>query len=128
MRKTLLLALPLALAGCQTWGPTWSEVTGERWNRAIMDRRPAIIEHIDDTGAFAQNIYIRIEPGMHRIVLQGPDPKRPGGGTLREFALDAQPCKRYYLNAQFKNNIEPEWTPVVDYVEDLAGCTIVAKK
>jgi hypothetical protein len=127
MRKTLLLALPLALAGCQTWGPTWSEVTGARWNRAIMDRRPAIIERIDDTSAFAQSP-IKIDPGPHRIVLQGPDPKRPGGGTLQVFTLDAEPCKRYYLNAQFKNNVEPEWTPVIDYVWDVAGCSIAAKK
>ena len=31
----LLLALTVLalLAGCQTWGPTWSEITGERFNR-----------------------------------------------------------------------------------------------
>ena len=42
--------------------------------------------------------------------------------------LDAAPCKRYYINAQFANNVQPEWTPVIDYVDDIAGCTIVAKK
>ena len=31
MRKLLLLSLPVVLAGCQTWGPTWSEVTGVRY-------------------------------------------------------------------------------------------------
>ena len=129
MRKLLLLVLlvPLALAGCQTWGPTWSEVTGARWNLAIMDRRPAIIERVDDQGAFAQ-MPIKIEPGRHRLVLQGPDPGRPGGGTLKEFILDAAPCKRYYINAQFQNNIGAQWEPVIDYVDDISGCRIEAKK
>jgi hypothetical protein len=127
MKTKLWWALPLALAGCQTWGPTWSELSGARWNRAVMDRRPAIIERVDDQSAFAQ-YPIKIEPGRHRLVLQGPDPRRPGGGTVQEFMLDAEPCMRYYVNAQFKNNIEPEWAPVIDYVEPVAGCVVAAKK
>jgi len=127
MKRVLLLALPLTCAGCQTWGPTWSEVTGARWNQAIMHRRAAIIERVDDQGAFAQ-YPIKIEPGVHRLVLQGPVPGRPGGGTLKELTLDVEPCKRYYVNAQFKNNVEVEWTPVIDYVYDIAGCRVEAKK
>ncbi|MEP7183509.1 MAG: hypothetical protein ABI886_15120 [Betaproteobacteria bacterium] len=127
MRTKLWWVLALALSGCQTWGPTWSELSGARWNRAVMDRRPAIIERVDDQGAFAQ-YPIKIEPGQHRLVLQGPDPRRPGGGTLQVFMLDAEPCQRYYINAQYKNNIEPEWTPVIDYVEAISGCTVAPKK
>lgn len=128
MRKAMLLAgfLPFVLPGCQTWGPTWSEVTGNRWNVAIMFRRPAIIERVDDQGSFATNP-IKIEPGTRRLVLGAPVPGWPGGSDLKVFMLDAQPCKRYYLNAQFQNNVQPEWTPVVDYVEDIAGCKIEAK-
>ena len=36
--------------------------------------------------------------------------------------LDLEPCKRYYLNAQFDNPVERTWKPVVDYVEPIAGC------
>src|SRR5512141_74256 len=123
MRKTmlLLLVLPLALAGCQSWGPTWSEVTGARYTRIELHRRPAIIERVDDRGAFAESP-IRMDPGPHRLVLQGRDPTRLGAGTVKVFMLDAKPCKRYYLNAQFKNDIGPEWEPVIDYVDDIAGC------
>jgi hypothetical protein len=127
MNRMLLLSLPLVAAGCQTWGPTWSEVTGARWNQAIMDRRAAIIERVDEQGAFAQ-YPIKIEPGQHRLVVQGPSPGRPGGSILKEFMLDAAPCKRYYVNAQFKNNVQNDWTPVIDYVDDISGCRVEAKK
>jgi hypothetical protein len=33
-----------------------------------------------------------------------------------------EPCKRYYINAQFVNNVTPDFEPVVSYVEDLTGC------
>jgi len=127
MRKTLLVTLPLVLAGCQTWGPTWSEVTGERWFRTEMNRRPAIIERIDNQSPLAGSP-IRIEPGRRVLEVRGPDPQRPGGGTRQTFTLVAEPCKRYYLNAQFTSPITPEWTPVIDFVEDIAGCKVEAKQ
>ena len=42
------------------------------------------------------------------------------------MTLDLEPCKRYYLNAQFANPVAPTWTPVVDYVEPIAGCKLAA--
>ena len=38
------------------------------------------------------------------------------------LALTLEPCKRYYLNSQFENPVQPRWTPVIDYVETIAGC------
>ena len=129
MRKTMLLgiSLTLTLTGCQTWGPTWSEVTGARWNTTIVNRRPAIIERVDDQGAFA-TYPVKIEPGNRRLVLSAPAPGWTGGSQLRVMMLDAEPCKRYYVNAQFENPLEPSFMPIIDYVEGIAGCTIVAKK
>jgi hypothetical protein len=131
MRKALLLTLSLTLVlpGCQTWGPTWSELSGQRYPSGEIHqyRRPAIIEQVDDQGAFAQ-YPVKMDPGPHRIVLGAPAPGWPGGAELKVFMLDAAPCKRYYINAQFLNNVQPEWTPVIDYVDEIAGCTIVAKK
>ncbi len=42
--------------------------------------------------------------------------------------LDVEPCKRYYINAQFENNVSIDWTPVIDYVDTIAGCKVEAKK
>ncbi len=129
MRKTTLpaLLLPAALAGllpgCQTWGPTWSEVTGARYVGGILYRRPAIVEHIDNQGAFASDP-IRTDPGPHRIQLSAPLPGWPGGSDIKVMELTLEPCKRYYFNAQFDNNVSPNWKPVIDYVEPIAGCTV----
>ena len=38
------------------------------------------------------------------------------------LVLNVEPCKRYYINAQFKNTIATEWTPVIDYVETISLC------
>ena len=130
MNRRLFTVLPLALlaGGCQTWGPTWSEVTGARYNTAIEWRRPAVIERINDQGAFANNP-IKVEPGMKRIVLSAVAPQpAPGGSELRVMELEVEPCKLYYINAQYKNNIDIAWTPVIDYVQPIAGCTVTAAK
>ncbi|MEP7329508.1 MAG: hypothetical protein ABI777_09870 [Betaproteobacteria bacterium] len=134
MRKlpwlTLLipLALPVLLSGCATWGPTWSELTGQRFNVTVLNRRPAIIDRVDDQGAFNNPNLIRVEPGMRRIVVQAPAPGWTGGPPLEVMMLNVEPCKRYYINAQFATAITQEWTPVVDYVEPIAGCQMPVSK
>lgn len=121
----------LAAAGCQTWtwGPTWSEVSGAHaYDVTKMYLRPAIIEQVDNQGAFA-SYPIKLEPGTHVITIQGPY-RQPGGGFLKTITVDMEPCKRYFVNAQFKNNVVPsEFEPVVTYVETIAGCgeTVAAK-
>ena len=131
MRNALLLALslPLLLPGCQTWGPTWSELSGQPYPSGEINqyRRPAIIEHVDDQGAFA-SYPVKMDPGTHRLVLGAPAPGWPGGAELKVFMLDAAPCKRYYVNAQFANPLDRDWKPVIDYVEDIAGCTTQPKQ
>ena len=129
MRKPYLLLIPVVLAptllgGCQSWGPTWSELTGARYNVTIVNRRPAFIDRVDDQGAFPNPNLIKVDPGEHRLVVQGPAPAWPGGPPLQVMMLDVQPCKRYYINAQFDNTITTQWTPVVDYVETISGCTV----
>ncbi len=131
MRKTLPLLTLVLLAGCQTWGPTWSEVTGVRYYRTELNRMPAIIEKIDGSSAYParRGEPIRVEPGRRVIELQGVPPSLGFRGTLQEFVLEAAPCKRYYVNAQFDNRLSPsKWAPVIDEVETIAGCTVVAAK
>lgn len=130
MRKGLILVLLLLLAlpGCQTWGPTWSEITGDQYVFGTLYRRPAIIEHIDSQGAFVSDP-IRVEPGNRRVELSAPlPPQWRGGSDLKDIMLDVEPCKRYYINAQFENNVSINWKPVIDYVETIPGCSVVAQK
>jgi hypothetical protein len=124
MKRILVPSLMfLLLSGCATYGPTWSEISGERYHATILHRRAALIEKVDGYSAYAQ-YPIKVEPGDHEIELQGPAPRWPGGAPLRTIKLTLEPCKRYYLNAQFDNPVQPTWTPVVDYVEPIAGCPI----
>jgi hypothetical protein len=133
MRKLTLLLVPALLAptlltSCQTWGPTWSEITGSRYNVTIVNRRPAIIDRVDDQGAFPNPNLIKVTPGEHRLVVQGPAPGWAGGPPLHVMMLNVEPCKRYYINAQFQSTIQQEWTPVVDYVESIGDCLVPGAK
>ena len=126
MRAVIVFLIGAMLAGCATYGPTWSEVSGNRYQRAIINRAPAVIEKIDGRSSYAQ-YPIKIDPGPHEIELQGVS-SWPGGVPLRTMQLTLEPCKRYYLNAQFEAPGQPRWEPVVDYVEDIGGCPFPGAK
>ena len=42
--------------------------------------------------------------------------------------LNVEPCKRYYINAQFATTVTQGGRPVVDFVEPISGCQLPAKK
>jgi hypothetical protein len=119
-----LAILASAMAGCQTWGPTWSEITGARYTAAIADRRAAILSTVGDESVGSVQPF-KVHPGTYRVVVQSP---RHNGfpGTNKEMTLAMDPCRRYYVNAQFDNPTTPQWEPVVDHVETIAGCTTSA--
>jgi hypothetical protein len=119
MRKVIVV-IGLLLGGCQSW----SEVSGNRASSTTLYRRPAVIDQIDNQDFFTTNP-IKIEPGQHRLVLQGSAPGWPGGPPAQIYYLYAEPCKRYYINAQFKDTISQEWIPVIDYVQTISECKIV---
>jgi hypothetical protein len=125
MRMSAVGATMLALAttSCQTWGPTWSEVTGVRYNRVIADRWPARIVAVGSDSVFT--VPYKVAPGMYTIAVESP---RHSGfaGTMQQMTLDIRPCLRYYINAQFRDPVQPEWTPVVDEAEPIAGCRVGA--
>ena len=122
MKNLIAASLTLLIGSCATYGPTWSEISGVRYyNLTALNRRPAIIEKVDGYSSYA-SYPIKLDPGKHEIVVGGPAPRWPGGAALHTMMLDLEPCKRYYLNAQFDNPVERSWKPVVDYVEPIAGC------
>jgi hypothetical protein len=123
LRTIAAAALALIVAGCQTWGPTWSEVTGVRYHRAIADRWPARIVAVGNDAVF-QTPY-KVAPGTYRLAVESP---RHDGfpGTILEMTLNIEPCKRYYVNAQFAGPVGPDWRPLVDEVESIAGCRVTS--
>jgi hypothetical protein len=134
MRSILLAAMAVAgLAGCQTWGPTWSEVSGSEYHRVDSNKFATIIENVDGKypgpalGSRGYSYY-KIEPGRRTIELQALNTTRNWvpGINLRNTVIDIEPCKRYYINADFENRLLADWKPVVDYVEPIAGCRATA--
>jgi hypothetical protein len=120
-----LAVLPLlAGTGCATYGPTWSEISGERFNVSIMNRRPTSIQTIDGYSNYV-TYPVKLDPGQHIVRLAAPAPRWPGGSDVNAMTLTLEPCMRYYLNAQFDNPLAPDWQPVIDYVEPIAGCRTV---
>jgi hypothetical protein len=124
MRKAIALAAAaLALSSCQTWGPTWSEVSGQQWYYATMFKRPLIISRIDGVSTTPPDPY-KVTPGKHEVQVQGVTPERAGGSQFNYITIDFEPCKRYYVNGQFPNTISNDFTVVIDYVETIAGCQV----
>jgi hypothetical protein len=120
--KWCVAVAAMTLAGCQTWGPTWSEVSGARYTRIDPDRAPAILIAVGDESVGSVTPF-RVAPGTYRIVLQSPVHNRFRGSEM-DITLKVEPCRRYYLNAQFDNPVSPGWKPVIDYVESIPGCTV----
>lgn len=133
MRKlSVAVASIVGLAGCQTWGPTWSELSGQRYTRVGLNVAPVLIEQVDGQGAFPNQPGqpIKIEPGRRTIVMQAAplSPGWAGGTNLETMVLDVEPCKRYYINGRFENPLGPQWSPFIDYVETIAGCSVAVAK
>ena len=115
------MAAALLVAGCQTWGPTWSELTGDRYTIIDPDRRAAILVRVGDESIGTIMPY-KVAPGTYEVKVQAP-PWRQFTGSEKAFRLKIEPCQRYYINADFDTRTGPEWTPVIDHVEPIAGCS-----
>ena len=114
-----LASVPCSGAALQKWGPTWSEVTGNQWSKVAMNRTAAVISTVDGTSETAR--IVKMEPGKRTIVVRSPM-RKGASGTNVTMELDVEPCKRYYINAQFKSGIGAAWDPVIAKVEPIAGC------
>jgi hypothetical protein len=124
MRKLTTCAMLLLLGSCQTWGPTWSEVTGVRYDVTSLAVGPVLINQVDGSSpGNTPGQPIKITSGRHTIVLQVIPPSSVLGlVSLEQIVLDAAPCKRYYINGRFATSTSTDWKPFVDHEEQIAGC------
>jgi hypothetical protein len=128
MRKLMVFAVAASVSGCQTWGPTWSELSGQRYamTSSAIEVGPTVINQIDgltpNSGPLAP---AKITPGLHKVVLQAVPPGGVSGLIhLEEITFDAKPCVRYYINARFKTSTSTDWAPFIDYQESIPGCQV----
>src|SRR3954463_10479042 len=75
-----LAAASLLATACQTWGPTWSEVSGDRYSVADPNRRPAILLRVGDESVGFTKPY-KVAPGTYRVEVQAPPHHRFSGSA-----------------------------------------------
>ena len=123
MHTRYVVLFPLALSACAAMQSSYSEVSGDRYyNLAIADRRAVEIVSVGSTTGYANNRPVQISPGTYKVTVASRNHAGFRGGEQKSFELKIEPCKRYYINAQFANQITPDYEAVIDYVEDIAGC------
>jgi|DewCreStandDraft_4_1066084.scaffolds.fasta_scaffold27887_3 hypothetical protein len=122
------VSLAALLAGCATTD-TFSYIQGQRWKKAELNTFDVTIIRVDDKD-YIQRGYepIRIEPGLHKIVVQGPPTAGFRFGEQRTLTLDVKPCTRYWLEAKKDNPLSQDFEPRVNYEEPIPGCGVSAAK
>jgi hypothetical protein len=129
-RKTKYAAMgaaSLMLAGCQSWGPTWSELMGTRYSDITsMTEMPVVVTMVDGTSPGTRPLEaIKVTPGPHKLVLQATAPPGVTGLlALEQTEVDFKPCVRYYVNARFASSTSDNWRPFIDREEKIPGCQL----
>ena len=125
--KLAALAAVVALsAGCAGIKQPYSQVDGRKYFAANIDTYPVLIIRIDDRDTLDNPTFI--EPGVRKVVVQGPPDGASRFGQQRTFELNAEPCKRYYLVAVKATRIATDFTVKIDYEEPIGGCSVTPSK
>ncbi len=118
---SILVLGALALAGCAT--EPFSYIQGQRWLKSELNTFDVLVIRVDDKDYIQQGYQpLRIDPGVHKIVVQGPPVAGFRYGEQRTLALDVKPCTRYWLEAKKQNALSQDFEPRVNYSEPIAGC------
>jgi hypothetical protein len=132
MKSLLASSLPAIALGAavavsaqpEKWGPTWSELSGERYSKVAKNTFHAIVKSVD--GRHHTGKVVKVEPGVHRVVVQSPN-RQGFRGSDEAMELAIEPCMRYYINAEFESSVGAAWKPVIAYRERVPGCRLPQK-
>ena len=132
MKRLAACAAVLFVSGCQTWGPTWSELTGVRYNDITsLTDGPVVVNLIDGASpGTAPREAIKVTPGMHKLVLSGDS-----SGCGRRRRADQPRSDRSRLQAlhallhqrALRGVDQHDWRPYIDYEEKIPGCQVTPK-
>jgi hypothetical protein len=89
---------------------------------ALEFRYPAVIVSVGKTNGWANGGDLIVDPGLQPVVIQARASRWFRRQDTNSIMVNVEPCKRYYVNAQFPDALSSEFTPVVDHVETIAGC------
>ena len=120
-RRIGALATVTALAACASTNYHYSQLVGRRHFRAPIDTYDVTILRVDGKDTVLRPVLV--DPGVRKIVVQGPPGGTRGPGLEREISLNVLPCTRYYLVAVRTNRLASDFDVRVDYEEPVGGCT-----
>lgn len=111
------------LGGCATATTSYSQLTGKRWSKTDINTYDVLIISIDGRHEIERGgIPVLVEPGVRKIVVQGPPTAGFTYGEQRTLTLDVKPCTRYWLEAKKANSLSQDFEPRVNYTEPVSGC------
>ena len=128
MRMKLITVAAVALGavvigGCATATTSYSQLTGKRWSKADINTFDVLIISVDGRHEIERgSAPVLVEPGMRKIVVQGPPTAGFTYGQQRTLTLDVKPCTRYWLEAKKANALSQDFEPRVNYTETVSGC------
>ena len=108
--KAVKLVLPIliVLAGCQS--TPYAVIDGGRKIISDDNNYEVRIKAIDGKQLFSNNVKKNIKPGPHLIVLETTKKHRGRSETTEAyFPIEAKPCTKYRVSAQYKNSLSEEW-------------------
>ena len=111
------------LGGRGTTTTSYSQLTGKRWSKADINTYDVLIISVDGRHEIERgSAPVLVEPGMRKIVVQGPPTAGFTYGEQRTLTLDVKPCTRYWLEAKKANSLSQDFEPRVNYTEPVSGC------
>ena len=118
-----IFPLVLVLAGCQS--TPYAVIDGGRKVASDDNNYEVRIKAIDGKQLFSNNTKKRVEPGPRLIVLETTKQHR-GRSSTRDayFPIDAKPCKKYRVSAQYKNALSEDWEIKLIETTDIPSCTV----
>ena len=120
-RRIGATAVVAVLASCASTNYHFSQLVGYRHFRAPIDTYDVTILRVDGKDTAIRPVLV--DPGVRKVVVQGPPGGTRGQGLEREISLDVRPCTRYYLVAVRPNKLTSDFDVRVDYEEPVGGCT-----
>jgi hypothetical protein len=115
------LVAAVLLASCASTDYHFSQLYGQRYFKTPLDTYPVSIVRVDGKDTVIRPVLV--DPGVRKVVVQGPPGGAGGLGEEREVSLTIAPCTRYYLVAVKTNRLASDFSVRVDYQEPVGGCT-----
>jgi hypothetical protein len=123
--RPVFFVIATLLAGCAT-SDTFSYIQGQRWLKAELNTFDVLVIRVGDRDSVQHgyNEPIRVDPGVQKVVVQGPAAAGFQYGEQRTLTLDIKPCTRYWLEAKKQNVLSQDFEPRVNYEEPIPGCGV----